>query len=293
MSSLKRTGTLAGALILSCVLPLALSAAKDRDWQIGRVLDSAMSRQVYTLGSITNTSGSATASGVATANTTSTATTIGNTTALQSSTSVNSTAAASGQSTSYTAIQRAAVQTNELLIVTHRYLYVIEDTRTYAPGFLINALANRKRGCRFVVGEDIKYAQEKGYLWVLDPDGKECKVPIMRQQVLEKDNLAAGGAPPPAPAMEVRAARASPTSNPLPLAPLTDGLVEIAFTSNPAGALVTMYGAAVGRTPFITKLAPGTYKAVFSASGYYDLTESVSVGPGYSNIVHAAFEVKP
>jgi hypothetical protein len=67
-------------------------------------------------------------------------------------------------------------------------------------------------------------------------------------------------------------------------------LADMAFSSNPPGALVTMYGAPIGRTPFTIRLAPGTYKAVFSADGYYDLTQSVSVGPGYSNTVHAAFE---
>jgi hypothetical protein len=61
---------------------------------------------------------------------------------------------------------------------------VIRDTKSYASGALIrNAIVNRKHGCRFVVGEDIKYVQEKGDLWVLDPDGKECKIPILRQQV--------------------------------------------------------------------------------------------------------------
>jgi hypothetical protein len=69
-------------------------------------------------------------------------------------------------------------------------------------------------------------------------------------------------------------------------------LVDIAFTSNPPGALVSMYGTPVGRTPFTTRLAPGTYKAVFSADGFYDLTRSIPVGPGYSSTVHAAFESK-
>jgi hypothetical protein len=67
-------------------------------------------------------------------------------------------------------------------------------------------------------------------------------------------------------------------------------LVDMAFSSNPPGAMVTMYGAPIGRTPFTTRLAPGTYKAVFSADGYYDLIQSISVGPGYSTTVHAAFE---
>jgi len=70
-------------------------------------------------------------------------------------------------------------------------------------------------------------------------------------------------------------------------------LVDVAFTSIPQGAQVNMYGAPIGRTPFTAKLAAGTYEAVFSAEGYYDLTQSVPVGPGHSNTVHAVFESKP
>jgi hypothetical protein len=275
-------------MLSCCTLTLAAFAAKDRDWQVGRVLDSAMSRSVYETGTVTHTSGAATAYGSATANTTGSASTIGNVTTLQSSTAMSGMATARSESVSSTAIQRVAVQTNELLLVTHRYLYVIEDTRSYATGrLLMNALANRKHGCRFVVGEDIQYVQEKGYLWVLDPDGKECKIPIVRQQVLEKDGSATGGAPP-----GYSGGPAAPNP-PQPVPPATPrDLIEIAFTSNPPGALVSIYGMAVGRTPFITKLAPGTYKAVFSVDGYYDLTQSVSIGPGCSNLVHAAFELK-
>jgi hypothetical protein len=69
-------------------------------------------------------------------------------------------------------------------------------------------------------------------------------------------------------------------------------MVDMAFSSNPPGAMVTMYGAPVGRTPFTTRLAPGTYKAVFSADGYSDLTQNISVGPGYPNTVRAMFEWK-
>ncbi|HUE02106.1 MAG TPA: PEGA domain-containing protein [Bryobacteraceae bacterium] len=69
-------------------------------------------------------------------------------------------------------------------------------------------------------------------------------------------------------------------------------LFDIAFTSNPTGALVTMYGAPVGRTPFTTRLAQGTYTAIFSVDGFYDLTQTINVGPGYANTAHAAFELK-
>jgi len=70
-------------------------------------------------------------------------------------------------------------------------------------------------------------------------------------------------------------------------------MVDIAFTSNPQGALISMYGTFIGRTPFTAKLATGTYTAVFSAAGYPDLTRSVSVGPGHLNTVHAVFQLKP
>lgn len=69
-------------------------------------------------------------------------------------------------------------------------------------------------------------------------------------------------------------------------------LVDMAFSSNPQGALVTMYGTPIGRTPFTTKLAPGVYQTVFSANGS-SLTRSVSVGPGHSNTVSAMFELQP
>jgi hypothetical protein len=254
MSYLQGAGTLTSALLLSCVLTLAAFGAKNRDWQIGRVLDSAMSREVYVTGTVTNTSGTATVSGSATASTTGNATAIGNATTLQSSTAMSGTATARGQSSSSTAIRRVAVQTNELVIAADRYLYVIEDSRTYMPRApLMNVLANRKRGCRFVVGEDVEYAQEKGYLWVLDPDGRECKIPIRRQQVTS---------PVPAQTAAVIAARAVPTA------------------ASPAPT--TSRG-----TP------PGAYNAVFSADGYHDLTQAISVGPGYSNTVYAAFGLKP
>jgi hypothetical protein len=69
-------------------------------------------------------------------------------------------------------------------------------------------------------------------------------------------------------------------------------LVDMAFSSSPQGALVSMYGTPIGRTPFTTKLAPGVYKTIFSANGS-NLIRSVSVGPGHSNTVSALFEGQP
>lgn len=179
MLCLKQPRFVAGILLCVC----AATFAKDRSWQLGHVLNAAMSQRVVDLGAVSTTSGTATASGAGIANTTGTATTTGNTTNFEGTTVSSGSATARSQSTTYTAIQKMGVRNDELLIVTDRYLYVIEDSRTYMPGRpLANALNNRHRGCRYIVGEDIKYSQEKGYLWILDPDGRECKVPILRQQ---------------------------------------------------------------------------------------------------------------
>jgi hypothetical protein len=69
-------------------------------------------------------------------------------------------------------------------------------------------------------------------------------------------------------------------------------LVDISFTSSPPGAVVSMYGSPVGRTPFTTRLAPGTYQAIFAADGFHSVSQSISVGPGFSNTVHAAFALR-
>ncbi len=68
-------------------------------------------------------------------------------------------------------------------------------------------------------------------------------------------------------------------------------LVDITFSSYPQGAMVTMYGARLGRTPFTTKLARGAYRATFSVEGYADMSKSLEVGPGQPNTVDAEFEL--
>jgi hypothetical protein len=77
-----------------------------------------------------------------------------------------------------------------LIIQGDDYEYTIQDTSTHsvvAPpvAAVAIALANRGHGCRFIVNEDVKYAQEpkdKTHLFILDADGKQCKVDILRQE---------------------------------------------------------------------------------------------------------------
>jgi hypothetical protein len=40
----------------------------------------------------------------------------------------------------------------------------------------------RQHGCRFVIGDSLRYAQEKGKFYAIDADGRECKLAIVRQE---------------------------------------------------------------------------------------------------------------
>ena len=80
-----------------------------------------------------------------------------------------------------------AIQETELLIVGVEYEYVINDfvlksVGNPLHGSLTRAMANRGHGCRFIVGDFALYYQEGAKLHVLDEDGKECKLDIVRQQ---------------------------------------------------------------------------------------------------------------
>ncbi len=79
------------------------------------------------------------------------------------------------------------VQDTELMIAGKDYAYVIHDPVAKpvglpTRGIVTRAIENRGHGCRFVVGDEVKYYQEKAKLHVLDADGKECKLDILRQE---------------------------------------------------------------------------------------------------------------
>ena len=177
-------------LMLILTLP-AVGAKKERDWKTARVLDSNTIQQSYVTGAVTNTSGAATTVGnsttTGTSETSGSATSIGGGTVIgnastSSTANTSSIGTTTGHATSTTTIQRVSIQTNELLLDGEGYFYIIQDGRVKSGPILPRAIANIKHGCRYVVGEDIEYSQDKGYLWVLDADGKECKVEILRQE---------------------------------------------------------------------------------------------------------------
>ncbi len=164
----------------TALLGLALSAncwAKDNKpvWNTGKVLDSAMSRTYVTTGASTQSS----------------ATTTGTAMAVSSGPTTTASGVATTNQTATTTVHHAVIQDTQLLIVGLPYEYVIDDpvlksVGNPVHGSLGRAIANRGHGCRFVIGEDALYWQEGPKLHVLDADGKQCKLDIVRQTRINK-----------------------------------------------------------------------------------------------------------
>jgi hypothetical protein len=144
----------------------AFGAKKKRDWRVGRVVDAASTKSVYVSGSTTTAEASGTVSPDYGAGSTVT-----------------------GTGTAQTRVHYTHVTDNDIIIVGQDYVFNIEDSVASGGKAAIalgHAIANRHHGCRFVVGEDVKYSQEKNKLYVLDADGKECKAEILRQERIQK-----------------------------------------------------------------------------------------------------------
>jgi hypothetical protein len=81
------------------------------------------------------------------------------------------------------------IRDTDLMILGDEFAYVIEDSRvsgkTSLVGLTERAISNRHHGCRFIVGDDVKFYQEKAVLHILDADGKECKAEVLRQERLK------------------------------------------------------------------------------------------------------------
>lgn len=65
--------------------------------------------------------------------------------------------------------------TAELLITGVDYIYTVRD--------------DGRKPCRYIVGDHIKYVQDKLVMYLIDADGAECRAQVMKQEHV----------PPPAP----------------------------------------------------------------------------------------------
>jgi hypothetical protein len=87
-------------------------------------------------------------------------------------------------------IPSLTIRETELALVSDQFAYIIIDTRTQVNSnmttTIVRAVANRHHGCHYIVGDDIRFYQDKAILHVIDVDGKECKAEVMRQERIRK-----------------------------------------------------------------------------------------------------------
>lgn len=65
------------------------------------------------------------------------------------------------------------------------------DTQTVISGreYRYRVIDRKKHFCRFIVGDDVKYEQKKSKLYVLDADGKQCTLEIVRQERIPQQTV--------------------------------------------------------------------------------------------------------
>ncbi len=67
----------------------------------------------------------------------------------------------------------------------------------------------------------------------------------------------------------------------------------VLVTSNPGGAIVSLGGRTVGKTPLTLRIAPGTVTITFSRPGYGPVTRTLTVKLGKASVVQVTLTVAP
>ena len=158
------------AVVLVLVLN-GLASAKDRTWLTGKLTDSRSVKTTVNRGSVTHADSNARTTG-----------------AIDNSGSVDLSTSAS--STAQTIPLSDTVTDTQYLIIGEQYILTVEDiVKKREGGGLLgaarNAVVNSRHGCRLIVNDSVRYAQEKSTVYVIDADGKECKMNLIRQERIQ------------------------------------------------------------------------------------------------------------
>jgi hypothetical protein len=135
------------ALVIALAYPCF--GAKKRDWQPGKVLDADVYE--YQTQSGSHTGGRVDGKGNVGLDTT------------------NST---------------ETVKQTRYVIIGGSYRYVVEETNASSDWGPDHALITRRlrRRCHLIVGDSIQFAEDRTTLRLIDADGRECKLEVLRQE---------------------------------------------------------------------------------------------------------------
>jgi hypothetical protein len=157
-------------------LPTSAKIAKLPNLQIGTVLDTQSAKTFVTTGATSQANTTGTNSGTFSSTTTSNGMTNGSYFGTENS-----------HTSAATQIHNMTITEKQLLIVTQDFIYRVNDAVEKPVGFdlygsLGRVIANHKHGCHVIVNDPVQFSQDKGYLNVVDVDGKICRMEIDRQE---------------------------------------------------------------------------------------------------------------
>jgi hypothetical protein len=247
---------------LAIILILAISSPteakkSDHDWFLGKVLDQNRAR--YFAGFLHNSSSQTTANG--SWNGTANSTSIGDSTNTQMNGGYSGTATTS--------------TTGATIPMYRVYDYlVIEGPDTVY--FTSERLRWRwSKGAHVAVNGTVKYYVDHRKLHLLDDDGKEYSIEIVKE--VRK-------------AASIPAATPSPTLTSVTAQSPAVTQVSVAIDSTPADADIEVDGAFVGNTPSTLALGAGNHLVAVKKKGFTDWSKTLTVAGGN---IHIKAELEP
>jgi PEGA domain len=234
-------------LLVVIVVISAEGKKTEHQWLEGKVLDENRAR--YFTGMFNNSSSQSTENGSLSGNANSTS--IGDTTNTQISGSYSGTRSTSTSGTS-TPIYRVY---DNLMIEGADTVYVTSERLRW----------RWSKSAHVAVNEPVKYYVEDRKLHILDDDGREHSVEIIKE--IRKPQVATELAP--------LAPRRAEPAVPLPITSITQ--VAISIDSTPPGADIEIDGAFVGNTPSTVNVALGSHDIVVKKKGFADWTKKLNV----------------
>lgn len=254
-------------LLFCLALSLTAFAAQNQghQWLVGRILDEGRARDFA--GIANNSSSSATASGSAN----------GAADSTSSGTSTNTTpsAASSGAGkTSNSGFSRPIYRVHEnLLLEGSDTVYVTSE----------RILLRRSKSAHVAVNGEVRYYVDGRNLHILDEDGKEHTVAIIKE-IKKSPSHGTTAAWPTAP--DTPATNASSTFAPSeqPAAPLAGPTASVLIDSKPSGADIEIDGAFVGNTPSSVELSTGDHAVRISRKGFRPYEKKIHVSGGKINL---------
>ncbi len=253
-------------LALAFAVTSAYAAPKTHDWSIGKVIDESRAR--YFAGMYNNSSSSTSSSG--SLNGSANSTTYGNTTNTNygGSYSGSSNTSSSGFSTPVYKVY------DNLVVEGTDYVYVTSERLRW----------RWSKGAHVAVNGEVKYYIDGRKLHLLDNDGKEHSVEILKQ--IRKQAVSEANTAPPS------TASAIPVSQVAAATPSATNTASVAVDSTPKGGDIEIDDNFVGNTPSAVQVATGQHTITIKKKGFVDWSRKINVTGG-SIHVEADLEPKP